>query len=150
VKITKEDKLSPKLFNDFSEQSDYQFWDNDNIDSFLKSELNSLWILWADKKPIGMVLWSNKIDQLELIYIFIKSSFRRSNHAQNIFHKSLLKVTERLTNNKSMPVFLEVRETNTKAIKLYQKLGFKKSRVRKSYYSDGSNAYEMLLQDKNN
>lgn len=39
--------------------------------------------------------------------------------------------------------FLEVRITNTPAISLYKKLGFKVSRTIHGYYSDGEDAYVM-------
>ncbi len=40
---------------------------------------------------------------------------------------------------------LEVRTSNTEAIKLYEKLGFKTMRLRKKYYSDnGEDAYVMM------
>ncbi len=40
--------------------------------------------------------------------------------------------------------FLEVREDNKKAIKLYQKFGFKTQSVREKYYDDGTNALVMF------
>ena len=39
---------------------------------------------------------------------------------------------------------LEVRESNQKAIKLYQKFGFKTASVREKYYGDGENALVMF------
>ena len=40
--------------------------------------------------------------------------------------------------------FLEVRESNQNALKLYQKFGFKQSNIRERYYSDGENAVVMF------
>lgn len=40
-------------------------------------------------------------------------------------------------------VYLEVRVSNYAAIRLYEKLGFKKVKVLKSYYADGEDAYLM-------
>jgi ribosomal-protein-alanine N-acetyltransferase len=40
-------------------------------------------------------------------------------------------------------VYLEVRVSNTPAIRLYEKLGFKIVKVLEGYYSDGENAYLM-------
>ncbi len=40
-------------------------------------------------------------------------------------------------------VYLEVRVSNTPAIRLYEKLGFKVIRVIKFYYADGEDAYMM-------
>lgn len=42
-------------------------------------------------------------------------------------------------------VSLEVRKSNTPAIQLYQKMKFTISQVRKQFYSNGEDAYEMTL-----
>lgn len=43
-------------------------------------------------------------------------------------------------------IFLEVRESNIGAIKLYEKCGFKKISIRKRYYKDGENAMIYCLE----
>ncbi len=42
-------------------------------------------------------------------------------------------------------ISLEVRKGNLPAIQLYQKLGFTITQVRKRFYSDGEDAYQMCL-----
>ena len=42
-------------------------------------------------------------------------------------------------------VLLEVRRSNTPAIRLYRECGFFAMGVRKSYYADGEDAVEMVL-----
>jgi len=42
-------------------------------------------------------------------------------------------------------VNLEVRKSNTRAIHLYQRLGFSVTQVRKGFYSDGEDAFQMTL-----
>lgn len=42
-------------------------------------------------------------------------------------------------------VNLEVRKSNAPALHLYQKAGFTVSQVRKNFYSDGEDAYQMTL-----
>ncbi len=42
-------------------------------------------------------------------------------------------------------VFLEVRISNSEAINLYRKLGFSVSQIKRGYYKDGEDAYEMSL-----
>ncbi len=41
---------------------------------------------------------------------------------------------------------LDVRRSNIRAIRLYQSLGFKIVSERKNYYSDGENAFQMVLE----
>ena len=45
-------------------------------------------------------------------------------------------------------VYLEVRESNQIAQKMYQKFGFKSVYSRKSYYNDGENAVIMVKENK--
>ena len=52
------------------------------------------------------------------------------------------------TQNNLSNYFLEVREDNSKAIKLYQKFGFKTETKREKYYSDGTTALVMFFKDK--
>jgi ribosomal-protein-alanine N-acetyltransferase len=42
-------------------------------------------------------------------------------------------------------VILDVRKSNLPAIHLYQKVGFNIVHVRKSFYSNGEDAYQMVL-----
>ena len=51
-----------------------------------------------------------------------------------------------VVSRKSDEIYLEVRVSNTQAIKMYQKLGFQiKSKLR-TYYRDGEDAYLMALE----
>ncbi|MEB3851455.1 MAG: ribosomal protein S18-alanine N-acetyltransferase [Desulfurococcales archaeon] len=42
-------------------------------------------------------------------------------------------------------IYLEVRVSNERAIRLYEKFGFRKVRIIKKYYMDGEDAYVMVL-----
>jgi ribosomal-protein-alanine N-acetyltransferase len=42
-------------------------------------------------------------------------------------------------------IYLEVRVSNTPAISLYKKFGFSISKIKRGYYRDGEDAYEMTL-----
>ena len=43
-------------------------------------------------------------------------------------------------------ISLEVRYNNKKAIRLYESFGFKYSHTRKNYYSNGDDAYVLILE----
>ncbi|HHI00122.1 MAG TPA: ribosomal-protein-alanine N-acetyltransferase [Thermococcus litoralis] len=60
--------------------------------------------------------------------------------------KALMEVViDRLIKRGARYIGLEVRVSNERAIKLYEKLGFKKMKIIKGYYSDGEDAYYMVL-----
>ena len=46
--------------------------------------------------------------------------------------------------NEVFSITLEVRVSNIKAQRLYEKLGFKNTLLKKSYYSDGEDAFYMV------
>ncbi len=48
--------------------------------------------------------------------------------------------------SKAQRFLLDVRRSNIRAIRLYQSLGFKIVSERKKYYSDGENAFQMVLE----
>ncbi|ACS89166.1 ribosomal protein-alanine acetyltransferase RimI like protein [Thermococcus sibiricus MM 739] len=54
-------------------------------------------------------------------------------------------VIDRLIKRGARYIGLEVRVSNKGAIKLYEKLGFKKMKIIRGYYSDGEDAYYMML-----
>ena len=62
--------------------------------------------------------------------------------------RKIIQLDDLIENLKSKGVtslFLEVRESNVSAIKLYEKLGFIKLSVRKNYYEGVENAINYLL-----
>ena len=63
------------------------------------------------------------------------------------FGKFLLKKSLAILNGNTN-VFLEVKEANLPAIKLYTDLGFEEIHKKDRYYSDGSNAIFMLKKNK--
>ncbi|WP_297489198.1 ribosomal protein S18-alanine N-acetyltransferase [Thermococcus sp.] len=57
----------------------------------------------------------------------------------------LTEAIERLIKRGARYVGLEVRTSNTRAIKLYERFGFRKVKRIMGYYSDGEDAYYMIL-----
>ncbi|CAM3113083.1 GNAT family N-acetyltransferase [Streptobacillus ratti] len=86
-----------------------------------------------EEELVGYMIILDSFDCYELFEIAIKKEFRNKGYAQ--------KLLQNISYDKD--VFLEVSEKNISAIKLYEKIGFKKISVRKKYYLDGSNALIM-------
>ena len=79
-------------------------------------------------------------DQATINKICIKDEYRRRGLAQKLLDICFKEVRE----NECMVITLEVRTSNEKAIKLYQKNGFDIVLTKPQYYSDGEDAYYMV------
>jgi len=105
----------------------------------LKEDLNNnnklYFIAKNDKNEIiGFIGISLLIDNIDLDYILVKETYTRNHIAT-----SLLQHVITYCNDNNMPcILLEVRASNTAAIKLYEKFNFKKISIRKSYYPDNN------------
>jgi len=82
-------------------------------------------------------------DEICVMSVAVKEEMRNMGIATKLFNSIFDFAKE-----KNMNVSLEVSEKNITASLLYQKLGFSARRIRKNYYSDGSNAIEMVKEIK--
>lgn len=89
---------------------------------------------------VGYVgLWQTG-DDLNLLKIAVLPQFRKLGIGFN-----LMQMASDYRKQKGLDkYFLEVRENNEKAIKLYKKFGFKTLNIRERYYSDGENCLVMF------
>ena len=68
-----------------------------------------------------------------------------SHHRKGIGYMLMREATQAMINYNAKECYLEVRESNLPAVKLYQKLGFEIARTLRNYYADGEDAYLMAL-----
>ena len=113
----------------------------------IKSELNNfkyskISVLEIESKIIGYVFQRIIDDQNHIINVAIDIPFQHKGYGRFLL-KNILKEGSDDTN-----VFLEVKEANLPAVKLYTDLGFEEVQRKDSYYSDGSNAIFMLKRNK--
>lgn len=87
-------------------------------------------VCYINNMPVGYLAYSNCIDHIDIISIAVKPIFRHKGIAKSLFYYM------ENSNSTSLPLFLEVRESNTTAIKLYTSLGFKNIYIRKNYYKN--------------
>ena len=78
----------------------------------------------------GFAIQSIAIDESHLLNIGVKKNYRRKGFGEEILNQIILfsKVMG------CRKIFLEVRISNIRAIKLYEKEGFRKVDIRKNYY----------------
>ncbi len=125
LEIQKECGLTPWNEQDYLKE----IYRKDSIAKAAKSE---------NGRTIGFVIVrlfinsDNLFDKAEIQNIAVRKNFQRKGIAQKIFDKIL----NELRDKKISEVWLEVRESNEKAINFYEKNGFRQQSVRKNYYQN--------------
>lgn len=104
---------------------------------YLKKENPFLknYVFLNNNEPIGLISYSLIYDRIELEYIWVSFEHRKKGIASKLMDKML----EENSNN----ITLEVRTTNESAINLYKKYNFKIVSTRKNYYGN-EDAYLMI------
>ena len=127
--------IEEKVFNDY--------WSIDLIESELKDqEYSEVSVLEINKKIIGYIFQRKILDDNHIINLAIDIPYQHKGYGKFL----LMKILEKDKNDTN--VFLEVKEANLPAIKLYIDLGFEEVDRKDRYYSDGSNAIFMLRRNK--
>lgn len=101
-------------------------------------------VIEVDKKFGGYIgSWIDG-EHAEIVNFFVKKEYQG-----NGFGSMMLEFVIDLVKSVKVPtISLEVREHNEKAIKLYEKYGFKYSHTRDKYYKNGENALVLILEVK--
>ena len=118
-------------------------WSLESIKSeFLDSSNSVISVIEINRKIIGYIFQRVIVNQNHIINIAIDVPFQHKGYGKFLL-KNLLEKDSHDTD-----VFLEVKEANFPAIKLYTDLGFEEVQKKDRYYSDGSNAIFMLKKNK--
>ena len=108
----------------------------------LDFSLNSYYLLIDNEGKVkGYISLYQVLDEVNILYIYVDKELRGNGYGKALFNEALKGITI-----KNYKVFLEVRVSNTIAINLYTKLGFKEYAIRKEYYSDGEDAILMEME----
>ena len=97
---------------------------------------NNLFIYMQENKVIAYVLWLKRQKYYRLYSLGVSNEFRSSGVAQAL-------LTYSFTHLKTPAFTLEVKKTNTNAIKLYEKNGFKIKKLLNGYYPKHCDGYLM-------
>lgn len=91
--------------------------------------------------PLGYLVGWQVMDEAELARIGVAVEARRRGYGQILLDKAIEKWRERSVAR----IFLEVRESNEAARRLYESRGFEIIGKRAKYYADGSDALVLSL-----
>ena len=127
--------IEKKVFNDY--------WSLDLIKSeIVEKKYSRVTVLELKKKIIGYIFQRKIYDENHIINLAIDIPYQHRGYGKFL----LMKILEKDDNDTN--VFLEVKEANLPAVKLYIDLGFEEVDRKERYYSDGSNAIFMLKKNK--
>jgi len=127
--------IEKKVFNDY--------WSLDLIKSeIIEKKYSRVTVLELKKKIIGYIFQRKIYDENHIINLAIDIPYQHKGYGKFL----LMKILEKDSNDTN--VFLEVKEANLPAVKLYIDLGFEEVDRKERYYSDGSNAIFMLKKNK--
>ena len=127
--------IEKKVFNDY--------WSLDLIKSeIIEKKYSRVTVLELKKKIIGYIFQRKIYDENHIINLAIDIPYQHRGYGKFL----LMKILEKDDNDTN--VFLEVKEANLPAVKLYIDLGFEEVDRKEGYYSDGSNAIFMLRKNK--
>ena len=127
--------IEKKVFNDY--------WSLDLIKSeIIEKKYSMVTVLELKKKIIGYIFQRKIYDENHIINLAIDIPYQHRGYGKFL----LMKILEKDDNDTN--VFLEVKEANLPAVKLYIDLGFEELDRKEGYYSDGSNAIFMLKKNK--
>lgn len=120
----------------------YNKWNEQNFTAAISKPQYLSLGAFLNGQLAGFIIFYNAFEESTLMIVCVKQEFKRKQIATKLFDDAVL-ILKNANINK---VFLEVKSTNAPATSFYQKLGFSVLRVRKAYYSDGSDAVEFMLE----
>lgn len=105
-------------------------WSEKSVASELTNKL-SLWLVAVDGDRVAGYVGSQTVcDETDMMNVAVTADYRR----QGMGEKLVLALEEALKAIGSQCLTLEVRDSNTPARTLYEKLGFQQIGLRKNYY----------------
>ena len=125
-------------------------WKKENLESeFQTNPFARILVAVLNNKVIGFIIYYITFNSSTIAQIAVKKEYRKQGVGEALMNEminliissnKLLKDEKEIEENFIETMTLEVRESNTKAINLYKKLGFKELRKKLGYYKDGETA----------
>ena len=119
-------------------------WSYEDFEYQVKSPYSKLIGAFIDNNTVGFINTVCVVDEVEISNVAVMKEYRRKHIAEKLIEYALSLYPQ------SIKAFLEVRESNFPAIKLYEKFGFINYGERKNYYSNPiENAILMMKEMEN-
>ena len=109
------------------------------LETLTKAENSFIYVYLIEDKVCAYLMVLDSIDVYEILAIATIEEYRNKGFAQELLDKI-----------KTKDIFLEVRESNEKAINFYKKNNFKQISIRKGYYSDPTEDAIIMKMEVNN
>lgn len=111
-------------------------WKKSQLEESLENK-NTIFLLKKQEKQVfGFLIAQNLVDSFNILLIATK----KDNQKMGVGTQLLKKLEEIAKNQKIEKIWLEVKNTNSNAIKFYEKQNFKLIATRKKYYKTGEDA----------
>ncbi len=120
-------------------------WGVEQLAAEFEKPYSRVWVLTdeeTDSQIAAFIVFWVMMDEVQIQTLGVDLPFRGLGFGKRILREA---VKEGLRHN-AKRVVLEVRKSNTSAQQLYQGLGFTILAVRKGFYSNGEDAYQMTLE----
>ena len=113
-----------------------EFWSISQIEASLKRE--NVFIMSACSAGVveGLCFYELSLPSADILYVYVSLKMRGKGLGRALVER----VVRDCQGKSASSLFLEVRVSNTKAIGLYQAVGFKEMGRRRHYYRDGEDA----------
>lgn len=111
----------------------------ESTENLVKADNSFIYAYLINEKVCGYLMVLDSIDVYEILAIATVEEYRNKGIAQELLDKI-----------KTKDIFLEVRESNEKAINFYKKNDFKQISIRKGYYSDPTEDAIIMKMEVNN
>ena len=122
-------QLGNKISDNFSKTN--------NLKEIFKDKFTKILVYEKDNEVVGFLMYIELDDTVDILDIIVKEEYRKQNIASCLMDYMISELQDSVK-----LITLEVRKSNTPAIKLYEKFGFGIVNIRKSYY-DTEDAYLM-------
>src|SRR6185437_12180563 len=119
-------------------------WSEESFRAEIAKPYSHIWVLTddeTDSEILGYVVFWLLFDECQILNIAVDLPHRGLGHAQRMIGK----VIQEAIRKNCKRALLDVRKSNQAAIQLYQKMGFFITQLRREFYSNGEDAYQMSL-----